>query len=342
MKKKISLQDIAESLGVSKSLVSMVLNNKAEENGISKITQQRVWEKIKELNYKPNMMARGLRLGKSNTIGLIVSDIANPFYSKIARHIEDFLEEKGYSLIICSTDEDVEKEQKLIHMLKDRQVDGLIISSSQKSNAEFKALLEEKYPFVLIDRSIPDILSNTVTVNNFKGAYEGVSHLILQGYRNIAAFAVSPFHVSTINHRLEGYYRALRDHGLSYGKRLMAEIPFDDVKNAVKKEIKSMLNGPNKIDALFAVNGNIAIACLETLHEMKIRLPEDIALLCFDDLEFFKFNNPSITAVAQPIEELSINAVQILLEELKSKEEVRSKKTIELSTSLNIRRSTIK
>jgi LacI family transcriptional regulator len=342
MKKKISLQDIAESLGVSKSLVSMVLNNKAQENGISKTTQQRVWEKIKELDYKPNMMARGLRMGRSNTIGLIVSDISNPFYSKIARHVEDFLEEKGYSLIICSTDEDIEKELKLIRMLKDRQTDGLIISTSQKSDSEFKAMLEEKYPFVLIDRAMPNILANTVAVNNYKGAYEAVSHLILQGYRQISAFAVTPVHVSSINHRIEGYYKALRDHGLTYGKRLMAEIPFDDIKNSVRKELKNMLSGPNKIDAIFAVNGHIAIACLESLHEMKVRIPEDIALLCFDDLEFFKFNNPSITAVAQPIEELAVNAAQILISELKSKDEAFSKKNIELSTTLNIRRSTIK
>lgn len=108
--KKISLSDIAKSLGVSKTLVSMVINNHADEKGISKETQKRVWEKVKELNYKPNMMARGLRLGRSNTIGLIVSDISNPFYSKIARNVENFLDPKGYNIMTCSTDEDIEKE----------------------------------------------------------------------------------------------------------------------------------------------------------------------------------------------------------------------------------------
>jgi LacI family transcriptional regulator len=339
--KKISLSDIAKSLGVSKTLVSMVINNHADEKGISKDTQRKVWEKIKELNYKPNMMARGLRLGRSNTIGLIVSDIANPFYSKIARYIENFFEPKGYNIMICSTDEDVEREIRLIRMLKDRQADGLIISTSQKNSKEFKLLLEERYPFVLIDRMMPDIKTNSVIVDNFKGAYEAVNHLLKQGYKNIAAFSVTPVYVSTINDRIEGYLRAIKDSGQNYGKKYLKEIPFNDVKKAVKHEIESMMIGKEKIDAMFVVNNNIAIACLECLNEMKINIPEDIALVCFDDIEAFKFSRPSITAVSQPIEEICRNAVDLLLDDIKNKDKTMDKRQIKLSTSLVIRRSTV-
>jgi len=339
--KKISLSDIAKSLGVSKTLVSMVINNHADEKGISKETQKRVWEKIKELNYKPNMMARGLRLGRSNTIGLIVSDIANPFYSKIARHIENFFEPKGYNIMICSTDEDVEKEIRLIRMLKDRQADGLIISSSQKNGKEFKTLMEERYPFVLIDRVMPDVKTNSVMVDNFKGAYEAVNHLLKQGYKNIATFSVTPAYVSTINDRVEGYLRAVKDSGLTYGKKFLKEIPFTDVKKSVKTELNSLLHSNEKVNALFAVNNNIAIACLECLNEMKINIPEDLALVCFDDLEAFKFSRPSITAVSQPLEEICKNAVDLLLEDIKNKDRIQEKRQIKLSTSLVIRRSTV-
>jgi LacI family transcriptional regulator len=339
--KKISLNDIAKSLNVSKTLVSMVLNNRADEKGISKDTQKRVWEKIKELNYKPNMMARGLRLGRSNTIGLIVSDISNPFYSKIARYVENFIESKGYNIMICSTDEDIEKEIRLIRMLKDRQTDGLIISSSQKNSKEFKVLLEEKYPFVLIDRVMPDIKTNSVIVDNFKGSYEAVNHLLHQGYKNIAAFAVTPVHVSTINDRIEGYLRAIKDSGMTYGRKFLKEIPFSDVKNSVRNEITALLQSKEKVNALFAVNNNIAIACLECLNDMKVRIPEDIALVCFDDLEVFKFSRPSITAVAQPIEEICKDAVEILLADIVSKDKIVEKKQIKLPTSLVIRRSTV-
>jgi LacI family transcriptional regulator len=339
--KKISLSDIAMSLGVSKTLVSMVLNNRADEKGISKDTQKRVWEKIKEMNYKPNMMARGLRLGRSNTIGLIVSDISNPFYAKIARYIENFLEPKGYNIMICSTDEDIEKEIRLTRMLKDRQIDGLIISSSHKNSKEFKELIEEKYPFVLIDRMMSDIKTNSVTVDNFRGAYDAISHLIKQGYKSIAAFAVSPVHVSTISDRIEGYLRCVKDNGLTYGKKLLVEIPFTDVRNSVKYQLSNILYGKEKVEAIFAVNNNIAISCLEMLNEMKVRIPEDLGFVCFDDLEVFKFSRPSITAVSQPIEEICRNAVDILLEDIKNKDKTTEKHQVKLTTSLVIRRSTV-
>ena len=132
--KKISLADVAKSLGVSKTLVSLVLNDRGDEKGINKDTQQRVRDKVKELNYKPNQFARGLRVGKSNTIGLVVADISNSFYAKMCRSIEDHCTENGYNLIICSSDENPEKESELIQMLIDRQVDGLIISTTQKNN----------------------------------------------------------------------------------------------------------------------------------------------------------------------------------------------------------------
>lgn len=339
--KKISLSDIALSLGVSKTLVSMVLNNRANEKGISKETQKRVWEKIKEMNYKPNMMARGLRLGRSNIIGLIVSDIANPFYARIARFVENYLEPKGYNIMICSTDEDIEKEIRLTRMLKDRQIDGLIISSSQKNSREFKAMMEEKYPFVLIDRIMSDMKTNSVAVDNFRGAYDAIFHLIKQGYKSIAAFAVSPLHVSTINDRIEGYLRCVKDNGLTYGKKLLVEIPFADVKNSVKYQLSNVLYGKEKVEAIFAVNNNIAITCLEMLNEMKVRIPEDIGFLCFDDLEIFKFSRPSITAVSQPIEEICRNAVDILIDDIKNKDKVTEKQQVKLPTSLVIRRSTV-
>ncbi len=339
--KKVSLSDIAKSLGVSKTLVSMVLNNHADEKGISKATQKRVWEKIKEFNYKPNMMARGLRLGRSNTIGLIVSDISNPFYAKIARHIENVIEPKGFNIMICSTDEDVEKEVRLIKMLRDRQTDGLIISTSQRSSKEIKILLDEKYPFVLIDRVLPDIKTNSVIVDNFKGSYHAVNHMLQQGYKNIAAFAVTPTYVSTINDRVEGYLRAIKDFGLTYGRAYLKEIPYSSVKSAVKKELTVLLNSKEKVDAIFAVNNNIAIACLECLNDMKARIPEDLAFVCFDDLEVFKFGRPSITAISQPIEEIAKSAVEILLENIKNKENRQEFSQVKLPTTLIVRRSTV-
>jgi len=340
--KRLSLMDIAKSLNLSKTLVSMVVNNQGDEKGIAKKTQLLVWEKVKELNYKPNLMARGLRLGRSNTIGLIVSDISNPFYAKIARHIEKLIEPLGYNIIICSTDENHEKESRLKNLLKDRMVDGLIISTSQKDCKEFIELLDTKFPFVLIDRVMADIKPNSVYVDNFKGAFDAVTHLMNQGYVNIAAFAVSPIYVSTIKDRIEGYLQALRLNGLDHDKKFLKEIPFNDVKNSVKKELTQLLQEHDRIDALFAVNNNIAIACLDCLNEMRVKIPDDLAFVCFDDLEVFKFSQPSITAVAQPMEEIAKNAVDILMNVINSKESEPTTKQVVLQTTLNIRRSTVK
>jgi len=340
--KKVSLRDIARSLGVSKTLISLVINNHGDEHGINKLTQQRVLDKIKELNYTPNLVARGLRLGKTNTIGLIVSDIANPFYSKIARQIEDLTAQKGYNLIICSTDEKPDKEVKLIRMLRNRQVDGLIISSSQSNKTEFEKLLKEKYPFVTIDRQVPDIDLNFVGVDNFIGAQKATEHLIKQGCRKIAIFAVTPIHVSSIHDRIEGSFKAMKDSGITFDKHLLREISFDDVRNKVRKDITDLVIKNNKIDAIFAVNNKIAISCLETLSDLNIAIPNDMAIACFDDIELFRFNNPPITAVAQPVEDIATNAVEILLDEMSGTVITTQKKIKKLPTHLIIRRSTTK
>jgi len=202
-------------------------------------------------------------------------------------------------------------------------------------------LNEEKYPFVLIDRTIPDLKANTVGVDNFKGSYEAITHLIKQGYKNIAAFSVSPVHVSTINDRINGYLRCLKDNNLSYGKKLLVEIPFNDVKNSVKFQLSNILYGKEKVGAIFAINNNIGITCLEALNEMRVQVPEDIGFVCFDDLEIFRFGRPTITAVSQPIEDICKNAVEILLNEIKNKEHSTEKQQIKLPTSLIIRRSTV-
>jgi LacI family transcriptional regulator len=337
MKSSVSLSDIANALGVSKTLVSMVLNNKADENGISKITQKRVLKFAKEINYKPNLMARGLRMGVTNTIGLVVSDISNPFYSKMARFIEDDLGKVNYHLVICSTDEDTEKEKKIIHLMREKQFDGIIVSSSQKKSDDFKQLLREDYPFVLIDRKIKGIKANFVGIDNHDSTYYAVQHLLKAGYKNIAAFAVSPAYVSSIKDRISGYMDALKDAGHTSTKKLLIEIPFDQVKQAVKKEIIKLTHPASKIDAIFAINNNIAVACLETFNELKIKMPNDVAFIAFDDIDAFKLTTPQVTAIDQPLEEICSQAVNILMQEIKKPK--KSKKEVLLKPHLIIRES---
>jgi LacI family transcriptional regulator len=314
--KKKSLSDIARSLNVSKTLVSFVLNDQGDKNGISSKTQKIVLERAREMNYKPNHMARGLRLGKTQTLGLIVADISNTFYAKMAKKIEEVANQHHYNLIFCSSDENPEKEIELINMLKERQVDGIIISTTQKNGAVFSWLKKENYPFVLIDRKLPKLTSNFAGVDNFTGAYEATEQLIKNGYRKIGLLKISPTYLSTIADRERGYRSALKNNGIRANNKLIRTINCSDIRQQVRAVLSELLEPPYKIDALFSVNNNITVACMEYLNEMNINIPLDVAMVSFDDIDLFRLSCPTITAVAQPVEEIGECAVNILLDEI--------------------------
>lgn len=337
--KRIDLDKVAKALGVSKTLVSLVLNNKGNKYGISAKTQKEVFKKAKELNYKPNLIARGLRTGKSNIIGLIVADISNPFYAKISRSVEEMASRNGYNLIICSSEEKEEKEEQLIDILvKGQNADGVIVSSTQKSSSFFAKLQKENKPFVLIDRYIPRLNANYVTVDNYKGAFELTEHLINTGYKRIGMLTISPHFISSISDRVKGYKAALKKHGIPFNKKIVREIPFNNY-NSVEKEVSDLITGGNGIDALFAVNNNLAVYSLEVINKLGLHIPQDVALTCFDDLDMFRFCDPPITAVSQPVEEIGHKAFELLLDQMKQKDKAVPGKQVVLPTQLMIRKS---
>lgn len=335
--KKVSLADVAKSLGVSKTLVSLVLNNRGDEHGISKETQKKVYEKVQELNYKPNQFARGLRIGKSNTIGLVVADISNPFYAKLCRSIEDFLNSKGYNLMICSSDENPEKESELIQMLIERHVDGLIISTTQLNNEDIFNLQSRNFPLVLIDRHLPNINTNYVIVDNVAGAENAVQYLIDSGHKHIGYLTITPSYITTIKDRKLGYERALEANKLSVNPDLIKEIDFNSLNEDIEGVINDIITNHPEVTALFVSNNNLAIAALECLKKLKINVPERISLVCFDDIEVFKLCHPPITAVSQPINEMGRVAAKTLLSQVnKESDEIEN---ICFSTELVLRES---
>lgn len=338
--KKITLDDIAKSLGVSKTLVSLILNNKAKEHGISADTVERVLKKVKELNYMPNQAARGLRTGKSNLIGLIVADISNPFYAKISRAIEDLAWKNDYHLMVCSSDEDPEKEAQLVRILKEKmQVEGLIISPTTDNIDTFRELKKQEFPFVLIDRYYNKFDSNYVVVDNMKSSYEAVKKLISNGAKRVGMLNLSPSHISTLTERAEGYKAALKDAGRKFEKELLREIPYNDIRNSVRKALHEMLKSDQPIDALFVANNHLAVACLEAMEELGLRIPYDLMLISYDDVDVFKFSYPPVSAVAQPIEEIGTKAVEILFHNINNKASRSSTRHVTLPANLVIRRS---
>jgi LacI family transcriptional regulator len=296
-------------------------------------------EKVAEMNYRPNMAAKGLRTGKSNVIGLIVADISNPFYSKIARAIEDEARENGYQLLICSSDEDEEKELQLFSLLySGQQVEGIITSTTLVESDMLANLAKGGYPMVLIDREIPKLNIATIVTDNEKGAMKATELFIKNGMKRIGMMTISPTHLSSIKERELGYKKALEKHGLNVDESLIREIPFGEIKNMVKKELESLMKAPHRIDALFTANNHLTVAVIEAMNDLGLRIPHDLALISFDDIELFKLTNPGITAVAQPTEEIGKKAFHLLLDQMNGKEKP-AKNKVTLPVDLIIRRS---
>lgn len=311
--KKSSLEDVAKALGVSKTLVSMVLNGKATQYGISKKTEERVWKMVDEMGFKPNATARKLRTGKSNVLGLIVADISNPFYAKIARSVEDAANKKGYHMLICSSDENPKREADLISILADQhQVDGLIISSTLDNTQMFDRLHQQNIPFLLLDREFSSGMFPSVTVDNRKGAELLVQHLINKGSNNIGLITLSPSHLSTLQDRKNGYKDALTKNGLVFKESLLREVSFENLREDIAKEVDFLLSAPHQVKAIFALNNLVALYTLEAIKQKGLSIPNDIALVSFDDIDLFKFTSPPITAISQPMEKIGEHAMELL------------------------------
>ena len=231
------------------------------------------------------------------------------------------------------------KESELIHMFRERQADGLIISTTQQNNDEILALREDNYPFVLIDRHLEGIDINSVTVDNYLGATQAVNHLVSHGAKKIGLLKISPSHLSTMRDRVSGFLDALGEKLLPNSPELIREIPFSNVKEGVYHALHNLLGPEVQADAIFAANNNLAVACLEYARDHQMTIPKDFVLLSFDDIRLFKFSYPSITAVSQPVAEIGREAIQILLNEILAKEPVSSKKQVILPTQLLIRGS---
>ena len=324
--KKVSLKDIADSLGVSKALVSLVLNGKGDERGINKDTQERVRKKAKELNYIPNQYARGLRVGRTDTIGVIVPDISNVFYGKLCKAIEQEAYRKGFNLIISNTYEDVQKEKKLITDLINRNIDGLILASSYDNKNELQGLKDNNVPLVLVDRVFNDLEVDSVSVSNKEGAIKAVEFLYQAGAKNPVCFSISPVYISSISQRVNGYLTAVKDEKNAQ----LFQIPHDRIQEGVNRALNELRG--SKFDGIFCVNNSIAKAILKA-SSMQNDLFENVKIVSFDDIEVFDLVNPKISSISQPIDKIGASAVSMLIDSLENKDTHKIEKRI-LETTL--------
>lgn len=334
---KVTLSDIAKKLSVSNTLVSLVLNGKGDANSINKDTQKKVFEKARELKYKPNQLARGLRMGKTKTIGLLVADISNPFFARITRTIERYAEKEGYSLIVCSSDEDQERERSLIRMLINRQVDGIIMTSTLKNPDVIEEMISENFPLVLFDRYFNGMKVNYVGVNNHTASKNAINHFIKNGHHKIALVTLTPSYISSLQDRKRGYLEAIEESKIEVDEKYILELDYRDLKDKQYNQIKDFISENNEITAIFTSNNSLAVGCMEAIRKLGLKIPTDISLITFDDVELFKFTSPALSSIAQPLEEIGEKVVSSLLCQLKNSE-ANNKKEI-LEANLIIRES---
>ncbi|HUI32789.1 MAG TPA: LacI family DNA-binding transcriptional regulator [Dysgonamonadaceae bacterium] len=313
--KRVSLKTIAEQLGVSTATVSLALSGKAKEGRVSEELSNKIVDMAKELNYMPNTLAKGLRIGKSKTIGLVIADISNVFFGTLALHIQEYAEKEGYAIIIVNTNERFDKMEKLMQLLKARQVDGFIITPTENSKELIEDLIAEKLPFVLVDRSFPDLEVNSVLINNYDISYKSTEKLIQQGCRNIGliTYKQNQFH---INERGRGYVEALKDAGI-FNPENIEEVCYDSLKSDVDNAIRNLINKKDKIDGIFFTTNSISINGVKSLIKNNINVPKEIQIMCFDESEAFYLLPYMVPFVKQPIEQMAEKSMELLIANIK-------------------------
>lgn len=337
--KRTSIKDIAERAGVAPSTVSCVINGKAKERRISDKVAQLILALAKEADYRPNPTAVSLRTGKSKIIGLIVEDISNVFFATLAKTIEDKAYSLGYRILYCSTENDDDKGNGLIKMLLHQQVDGFLITPSKGMQKQVEELQRNHKPVVLMDRFFPDIKVPHVLVHNYGGVKTGIEHLIGKGYSKIAFITVDLDQIQ-MQHREQGYRETLKHHKLTYANKLLLKLPFNQSRQDSVKRIAAFLKKNTEVDAIFFATNYLGVYGLESLSNLGLSIPEQVAVICFDDHDIFRIFKPAITVIEQPIEEIAKTSIDLLINRIEGVASAKDNGEIIKNTHLIIREST--
>ncbi len=304
------IEDVARQAGVSTATVSRVLSGKPY---VREELRTRVLEAIQALDYRPSRVARSLRVQRSSIIGLIISDIQNPFFTSMVRAVEDVAYAQQYSVFLCNSDEDIEKESMYIDLMMAEQVSGIIVSPTSGDNEVYRQLVEQELPVVAIDRRVTSVAIDTVVSDNVTAARTVVTHLIDNGHRRIGAVLGVP-DASTGAERYDGYMAALTAADIESDPELVKiGIPRANMGYALTDVLLSLKDPPT---ALFTGNNLLTMGALRAIYEQKLRIPEDVALAAFDEMDWMFLLNPSLTVVAQPTYEMGQKAAELLLERI--------------------------
>ncbi|GAB4448179.1 MAG: LacI family DNA-binding transcriptional regulator [Anaerolineae bacterium] len=330
---RVSIKDVAEKAGVSTATVSHVIN---QTRFVSDETRDRVEQAIKELNYQPSAIARGLATNATQTIGLIISDITNPFFTAVARGVEDELNRHGYHTIFCNTDEDPEREDEYLRLLFAHHIDGLLIAPTGVESERLSLMAAADIPIVMLDRGTPGIEAPLVEVDNEAGGYHATKYLLELGHRRIGVLRGLET-ISTQVVRVEGYRRALREAGLAVDESLIVRADPHYHANQVFgfagpeptapefltnlqmtpnafNALQQLLDLPDRPTAIFVTNNQMTLGALHALKQRNLLCPEDISIICFDDHDWAPLFSPPLTVVRQPTYHLGQAAAALLMD----------------------------
>ncbi|GHT18251.1 catabolite control protein A [Bacteroidia bacterium] len=308
----VLLKDVAKELGLTSTTVSWVLSGQGDKRAISLETQRRVLQYAKKVNYRPNLIARSLLTGKSESIGLIIPSISDTFYSSITKEIEHEAEKLGYSLIICSSESEKEREIRMINMLRSKQVDGIIIAPTKRSRKQFDIFLKESFPFVLFDRFFSDMDSNYVIIDNEDSSCQLVKHLVEQGRKKIAIITTNP-HLETLNMRYTGYKKALTESGMEINANLYGCVEYENYKNDIISVLDRIFESVPDVDGFFFTTHILALEAFLYFHDKNIDINGDgYGLGCIHEISAFRILSPNISVARMPVEDIGKNVVRIL------------------------------
>ena len=317
MNKKTSLKDIANVVGVSITLVSYVLNNKGDQNRVSKKTAEKIISAAKKLNYHPNLNARSLVTNKTNTIGVIVADIANPFFANLARFIEDEAFSKEYTVIFGSSDENVDKFSRILDFFMTRQVDGCIIAAPDGSQKLIKKMEKSKIPMVLIDRYFKELDTCHVVIDNFQSSVLATNHLINNNCKKIGTI----LYESELDHyedRYEGYVQALNISGITNNPDLAKRINHGNLIKEMTLAIKDLI--ALEVDGIYFHTNTLAEEGLKQMISLDKNILEKIKVVVFDQNQSFHFLNTFIPYILQPVAEMASQALSSLFDQIHEKD----------------------
>jgi LacI family fructose operon transcriptional repressor len=302
-----SIKDVAQKAGVSISTVSRVLSNKPY---VSEDVRGRVMLAVQEMDYRPNQVARSLRSQQSTSLGLIVADVCNPFFTDVSRAVEDCAYEKGYSVFLCNSDENEKKERFYLQEMIDKNVAGVILSPTQKASENFTDL-NVNLPVVVYDRSVKGMDVDTILIDNRDSAFQLTNHLIENGYKHIAGIFCN---VPTGYERRTGFEKAMARANLDVPQVIMTQTRTEAGYAAAKK----LLNQSPRPDAIFTSDNLVLAGAMQAVNELGIKMPDEIGLVGYDDVVWMTLVNPTVTIIRQPTDQIARMAVDLIMQRIEN------------------------